>query len=190
MPTTDREIRNALHRDLLRHYWDDPDSLVVDELGLCQGLARIDIAVVNGRIHGFEIKSDRDTLERLPGQCEIYNKTLDRITLVVGGVHLEKAASMVPAWWGIVEAQIKTGNIQFRTVREGKQNPSVDRFAVAQLLWRDEALEVLDELGVSKGLRSKTRSELWEKLAKELSADRLCRVVRDRVKERGNWRSA
>ena len=57
----DVDIRRAL-RTRVRDSDDMKEALVVDELGLCQGRARIDLAVVNSSLHGYEIKSERDTL--------------------------------------------------------------------------------------------------------------------------------
>jgi hypothetical protein len=97
----DIHIRTALKSKLLSHYAKDPSTLIVDELGLRHGAARVDVAVINGVIHGFELKSDCDTLKRLPSQIKVYNSVLDRITLVVGNRHLKDSINLVPKWWGI-----------------------------------------------------------------------------------------
>jgi hypothetical protein len=39
----------------------DLDTRVVEEMGIWAGSVRVDIAVINGEFHGFELKSDRDT---------------------------------------------------------------------------------------------------------------------------------
>ena len=78
----DIDIRQVLLKKLSAEYRYDPDTIIIEELGLCQGEARIDLALVNGFIHGYEIKSERDTLERLPSQIEIYCRTLDTVTIV------------------------------------------------------------------------------------------------------------
>jgi hypothetical protein len=52
--------------------------------GLDHGQVFVDVAVINGEIHGYELKSERDTLERLPRQVEVYSAVLGRATLVVG----------------------------------------------------------------------------------------------------------
>lgn len=36
-------------------------------------VARLDTGVVNGQLVGYDIKSDHDNLDRLPGQMEVYN---------------------------------------------------------------------------------------------------------------------
>jgi hypothetical protein len=53
----DRDVREALHRKVLKEHHGDADTLVLDELGLRHGTCRVDIAVVNGYLHGYEIKS-------------------------------------------------------------------------------------------------------------------------------------
>ena len=63
--TKDLDIRSALHAKRLRRLKAKPDTLVIDELGLAHASSRIDVAVINGCIHGYEIKSAKDTLDRL-----------------------------------------------------------------------------------------------------------------------------
>ncbi len=50
------------------------------------GSSRIDVAAINGRITGCEIKSTRDDFARLARQVEIYSAVLDVAILVVEGV--------------------------------------------------------------------------------------------------------
>ncbi len=185
----DIDIRRALLVDKRLHF-DEPDTRIVEELGLCQGVARVDIAVVNGSIHGYEIKSERDTLARLPGQIDIYSRALDSVTIVSAPIHAAKTAKVVPSWWGIWIAVQHEDELRLETSRESRPNPEVDPFSVAQLLWRDEALQVLVDSGLASGLRSKPRLELWRRLASDLTIKELGDVVRERLKHRGaNWRA-
>jgi hypothetical protein len=75
----DSDIRKLLLSHLSSQDEDNP-SLVVEELGLNQGDARIDVAVVNGHLHGYEIKSDRDSLRRFHRQ--------ERVNYRAGRKHL------------------------------------------------------------------------------------------------------
>lgn len=95
-PPADVDIRPVLRRSLLASTAGE-GSVVVEELGLCRGRVRVDLAVVNGSLHGYEIKSDRDSLDRLAGQADVYSKVLDQVTLVVGERHLAHAMDRVPA---------------------------------------------------------------------------------------------
>jgi hypothetical protein len=186
----DIDIRRALRQDARLHYG-EPDTRVVEELGLCQGIARVDIAVVNGSIHGYEIKSERDTLARLPGQIDVYSRALDFVTIVTAPAHADKVSRSVPAWWGVWIALQSDGRPRFEIMREAQANTDVAPFAVAQLLWREEALGALEQRNLATGLRSKPREELWHRLASELSLKELSEIVRETLKVRGStWRSA
>lgn len=185
----DMDIRHALHQDLKAQHSGDPSTLIVDELGLCQGVSRVDVAVINGSLTGFEIKSERDTLVRLPAQQEVYSRTLDFVTLIVNRQHLEAVDKLVPDWWGLQEATETDGVVVINTLRAGRENPGVDPYSVAQLLWRDETLDALKEKGLDKGLLSKPRQALWMALASNVEPDELKTIVRTRLKARANWRS-
>jgi hypothetical protein len=186
----DSDIRKVILSDLGREYRSDPDTMIIEELGLCQGEARIDIAVVNGSIQGYEIKSNQDTLKRLAGQVAIYSRVLDSITLVVGSEHFDEALKIIPKWWGVIVAREKRpGQLHLKRRRKGKSNPSLDPFAVVQLLWRDEAFEALKKLDLHKGLVNKPRNILWNKLADHLATDELLVLVRNLLRSRENWRS-
>lgn len=162
----DIHIRKALKQQVLQRYIKDNNAIIVDELGVRHGAARIDIAVINGIIHGYELKSDFDTLIRLPNQSGYYNSVFDRMTLVVGKKHLSDAIKIIPIWWGVklVEKGVR-GGTQFTSIRRPTNNPYQDILSLAKLLWREEALTLLEEIGKAEGFRSKTRSVLYLRLA-------------------------
>lgn len=187
--TNDVEIRHRFHRRRLAKYHAAPDTLVVDELGLKHGRCRADIAVVNGRLVGYEIKSDKDNLSRLGEQIRSYNDVFDFSTIVLGAKHLAAASALVPDWWGIVVAnQGPRGGIQFTTVRRPHINRETNLHAIAQLLWKDEAAEILTELGVPKSTLRQPRSVLYSLLVESLSPSQLRSHVRSCLKSRKNWR--
>jgi len=185
----DFDIREVLLFELGRKYKNDPDTMIIEELGLCQGEARVDIAVVNGSIQGYEIKSNQDTLRRLAGQATIYNRALDSVTLIVGNEHLDEALKVIPKWWGVIEARKKKRNIDLHEFRTCQENPALDSEAIIQLIWRNEALGVLRKMGLHKGYVSKSKWVLWERIMDELSLNELREEVRNTLKSRENWRS-
>lgn len=188
--TNDIEIRKALKRNLVAAFRTDPDTLILEELGLRHGATRVDVAVVNGCLHGFEVKSDRDTLKRLPRQVRMYSEILDYVTLLVGQRHAGKAESAVPQWWGIQVAEHgRDGEVQLLDVRRPLENPSRDKLAIAKLLWRDEALAFLEDMGAAEGVRSKPRRVVYERLAEIIPLDALRARVRHQLKSRTDWRS-
>lgn len=186
----DVDIRRKLRSDMERLHGADPETLILDELGLCQGTARVDVAVVNGTLHGYEIKSERDTLSRLPGQQDIYSRALDYVTIVTAESHAAKVAKVVPSWWGITAAtRTRRGTVRLTPMRPATMNPKIDALALAQLLWRGEALDELEQRGLADGLRGKPRAALWAQLASNLTVKELGDVVRSRLKQRPDWRA-
>lgn len=187
----DIDVRRALHEVMLETHQAEPDTLVLHEMGLVHGNSRVDVAVINGSIHGYEIKSDRDTLRRLPRQVERYCKVLDLATMVVGECHAEKVSELVPEWWGIWIAVGQVGGpVEFEEWRPARENPATDPLAVARLLWRDEALQMLEQLGEAQGVRSKSKRHVYARLMEVKSGQALFDAVREQLKVRyleGNW---
>lgn len=186
----DLDIRKSLHKRISSLFRDDPDLLIVDELALCQGDARVDVAVINGSLHGFEIKSSRDTLERLPAQQEIYGRVLDTMTLVLSEGHLEKAKTIIPKWWGIIRVKEKHRSLFLKQIRKPQVNNHIDCYHLAQLLWREEALIILQKHGLANRLKSKPRRFLWHALSESFTHSELNKLVRETLRNRLNWRVA
>lgn len=184
----DCDIRASL-RDFLASAHAEENALLLDELGLCDYEARVDLAVINGSLNGFEIKSDADTLERLPRQQVAYSRALETVTIVVGPKYAETIATHIPSWWGIIKAVSVNGSIELNTVRQAARNPSPDPVAIASFLWRDEALAILREIGADRGVTSKPRQKVWQRLSEKLPIEELSERVRNCLKARANWRS-
>lgn len=189
LTTCDNLIRGALKRDLRAQFQGDPETVILDELGVRHGAARVDLVVVNGSLIGFELKSDCDDLRRLPRQARIFSGMLDRMTLVVGHRHADEAVRAVPDWWGVKLAEVgPDGRVRFIDLREPSDNPSPDGLAIAKLLWREEALSFLEEIGAAGGLRSKPRATIYARLVELVELDSLRAFVRSRFRCRKGWR--
>ncbi|NJL73244.1 MAG: sce7726 family protein [Candidatus Competibacteraceae bacterium] len=185
----DCDVRDAVHRKVLADHHCEPETLVLDELGLQNGACRVDIAVINGFIHGFEIKSDSDTLDRLPRQIDLYGEVLDRATIVVGERHSDTILHFLPSWWGIKVAERgRRGAVHLHDVRRPCRNSGIIPEAVAALLWSSEAIDILEKYGAARGVRGKRRELQYQRLAEVLPIDILCEEVRLRLKERSGWR--
>jgi len=189
MFTNDKIIRKALLEYLTGLHSGDSKLRIVEELSVKQGAARVDIAVINGVLHGYEIKSDRDTLLRLPDQMNLYNSVFGQLTLVVGKSHLHEAINLIPSWWGIMIAKIDTnGNVMLQTIRVAKDNLHQENSAIAGLLWRNEALELLECAGQAQGFRSKPRVAIYEKLSTVFNQCSLEQKVREVLFSREDWK--
>lgn len=176
-----------MRRELRREHGVDSGTFYRYELGICLGETRVDVAAINGRISGYEIKGDRDRLDRLERQIGLYNQVLDTAVIVTEDRFASQAADIVPLWWGIWKCSPAGRWPTIEQVRPGGTNPKPNPFAVAQLLWRDEAYEELLARELATGLRSATRWQLWETLAASLTPVELGAVVRARLRARRGW---
>jgi hypothetical protein len=179
----DRTIRTALKLKLLVEQT-HVDTVLLEELGLCRGLVRIDIAVVNGALHGYEIKSDLDSLHRLQNQAHVYSKILDYATLVVGTRLLEDAVKVIPEWWGVLYVQLGTDGLEFKTVRNATPNSGRDPRALAELLWFEESITLLERFAAARGVRGKPRRVLWDRISERVQVDEIAADVRCALKSR------
>lgn len=178
----DHDIRPALRRLVQELEADSPDCVVIEELGLNKGAVRVDVAVVNGIMHAYEIKSDADSLRRLTKQVEYYGRCFDRVSLVLGQKHLELAEKAVPLWWELLRVAPGGDGPEFQTVRSGQQNPARDARALIELLWREDTLALLEKKGAAKGVRSKSREVLWDRAAEMLGLEEIADAVRAHLK--------
>lgn len=183
----DCDIRHLLGETYLRGYLQDSASIVVEEFSIMNGDSRVDIAVVNSVLHGIEIKSQYDSLQRLPRQCEFYNQIFDLVTIVCAPNHLKDVQSIVPSWWEIL--LVDSENREIILFRAGARNAAVCSQSLVRLLWRDEVLQALKEFDLDRGFRSKPCNVLWNRLATELPLGDLNELVRSVLKSRTCWQS-
>lgn len=188
-PLRDRCIRQALVKKRLRKHLSQPDTLLIHELGLAHARNRIDVATLNGAIHGYEIKSEQDSLDRLPRQLETYCQTLQKLTLIVAARHVDHALDMVPDWVGVWKVSAgPRGGVHFNVCQEGRRNRNVDLFLLAHLLWRDEAQSYLAQRGAAaKELRA-PRAELYRQLVEDVTEQQLVAFIKSSMMQRRAWR--
>lgn len=184
----DSEIRSVLRSRLSPKCTHKSRTVLIEELGLCRGQVRVDLSVVNGLLHGYEIKSDRDSLRRLAAQAELYGRVFDRATLVVGERHLTQALEGVPDWWGILLARRSTNGLQLKTVRSPRNNPKKDPRALVELLWRDDAIALLEKRDAAKGVRGKPRWMAWDRICAVCGVEEIGAAVRAQLKARAKKR--
>ena len=182
-------IRKAFHISFLQKDHASPNTLVIDELGIEHGKCRADIVVINGYIKGYEIKSEKDSLIRLKNQVELYNAVFDYSSVILEKRHLKDVRNFIPQWWGIILVmENEKGLVCFETIREPSQNLLIDDYAVAQLLWRSEAQEILKNFGVSGKQLRECRANLYQYIIDILDPNVLRELVREYLKKRRGWR--
>ena len=182
----DADIRTPLHDWLWQAHLPCDDTVIIHELSIPRPSARVDIAVVNGQICGFEIKSDVDGLSRLPRQVKSFNAIFDSVSVVTTRRHIESAKKIVPNWWGIL-APLANG--EFEYVRQSLGNPMRDAVAVLHMLTRYELCDVLAAHKLLRGFKSKTRPILIRAISDFLTVDEQLFAARYALKQRSRGQS-
>ena len=144
----DGDIRRPLHDWLVESHSHDPDTGIIHELKMPRPSARVDIAVVNGEIAGFEIKSDVDSLKRLPHQVVAFSRYFDRVCVVTTARHATSVRQLVPTWWGILLPIVTDRDCSFEPLQSLGINPSIDSAALLYSLTCRELNSMLAGFGI------------------------------------------
>jgi hypothetical protein len=179
----DKDIRQPLHDWLLSLHPHDLDTSVIYELKLPRPSARVDVAVVNGELAAFEIKSDADTLSRLPRQIASFSKVFDRICVVTTVRHQANVERYIPSWWGIAVADTRCGHIDLTFLRKPQLNPAPDQSALLYALHVPELIALLKDCSGKASPRSLNKTGLVE-LAIRLPAHDVRRAARNALRRR------
>lgn len=189
MPLRDADIRDALRRRTARLHADDAHTRIVEELDLGPG-ARADVVVLNGRIEGYEIKSDVDTLTRLAHQAAAYEAVCDRVWVVTTDRLLPTVQERLPPWWGVLLATGRSTEVKLLRRRAARAHPGQRSAALAELLWRAELVELNDRLGLAPARSRTTAPVLRTAVSDAYSPRKLATEVRQAMLVRGDWRAA
>ncbi len=183
----DADIRQILRATHLSKYLSDGHSKVVEELQIPAAKAIIDMAVINGHLHGFEIKSASDTLQRLPGQIEAYTKVFDYLSIVTEDKYHQRIIESTPKWVSVYTCIQFKGKCKLKLERRGTINHDKNGFYIAKLLWHNELVEVLTE----QQIRFRKKDRAWllcEALSEGLTINELAKIVREKLKSRIDWK--
>lgn len=179
----DPHIREILRETELLQYSVDPNSKIVEEFRLPVAGARIDIAVINGSFHGYEIKSASDTLKRLPDQLKSYELVFDYLTVVTEEKYCQKILSIVPDWVGVSICTETNDLGEVLEVKQSLPNWKKNGFYVAKLLWKEELILLLSSQGITFN-KSDRAWTLCEIAANKIDTEILSKFVRDILKAR------
>jgi hypothetical protein len=144
----------------------------------------VDVALINGCLAGYEIKSEVDSFARLQMQQASFSSVFERMTLVVTHCHLRAAPRAVPPWWEILEAQ--GGN--FKVVRRGRANPNLNLEHLLYVLTKPELLRMEDELKSGAISAKRKKSEIIDSILSVRQSRRTLSLARDTLKGRASGR--
>ena len=158
------------------------NAVIVNEMVVANWSRRVDIAVANGRLHAYEIKSDADTLKRLPGQVELFSSHFDKLILVVASKFVSTVLSEYPSEVGVLEVVYENKKIHFRQARAGRIVETKDHKILSGFLTKLDMYKFLRMEGVTADI-SMARADLIE-LMRSTSVRSLRQYVISTVKEK------
>ena len=133
----DPEIRALLYPLLL-------GGVRIDELPT--GTTRADVVHITEHfMHGYEVKGDGDTLQRVANQLRCYGEVYDFVTFIITEKHLPKLLPLLPEWVGILVATAEG----LRPHRAAGYNATVERAPLAKLLLLEEVKQFLLAQGLT-----------------------------------------
>jgi hypothetical protein len=110
------------------------------------GPCKADLVILNGTSTVYEVKSERDNVDRLRDQVAAYRRVFSKINVIAAEDHVKAVTDVVPTDVGIL---VLSSRHQISTLREAIDRPdAIEPCAVFDSLHRNEALKVLEIFGI------------------------------------------
>lgn len=187
--SSEQAIRALVKARLPRLLRKQEKAFLVEEMEVCSGRARIDLAVIGDQLIGIEIKGPDDSVYRLPEQVLAYSQCFDQVVLIVHESLADKARILIPDWWGLIAGGEADGRLRYRVERRPSANPSLNLEKVLSLLWREEIDAIFfDFFGFSsrsRATKKSIRAELLARIEPPVLHDASLRKLRERTDWRG-----
>lgn len=158
------------------------NAVLINEMVIANWNRRADLAVANGRLYAYEIKSDLDTLDRLEGQVYAYLDRFDKVTVVTTPKFVLSVASQMPDQVEIWEASRQNQSVILRMARRGRTKDITSRRMLCGFLLKTELLSLLRKHGI--GASVSTPREALIPLMQGVSVKDLRPYVLDCLKNR------
>lgn len=156
----------------------DDDAVLISEMTVANWSRRADVVLANGSLWAFEVKSELDSLTRLPGQLDAFTTHFEKVCVVCAPRFETGARALLPEGVGLWVAE-DDGSLRER-VRP--RYTRLTKTASVGLMKANELRALLSCNGFT-GIADVPRSGLVE-LAMQLPANDLASAARDAVKRR------
>lgn len=111
------------------------------------GKAKADVVILNGTSTVYEIKSERDNLDRLQHQLASYQEVFDRVNVLTSEEHAAAVEALAPSTVGIL---VLTSRFHISTRRPAhSDHRRIQPTSILDSLQRAEARLVLERCGVA-----------------------------------------
>lgn len=110
------------------------------------GSSKADVVILNGTSTAYEIKSERDSIARLPGQLDSYLKVFASVNVVTSSSHLDGVLRIAPKDVGVM---VLSPRFTISVVRDALDAPArIDPCMVLDSIRLPEARSILTSLGI------------------------------------------
>jgi len=111
------------------------------------GTSKADLVILNGTSTVYEIKSERDNLDRLSAQLASYFKVFSRVNIITSESHVETVLGIVPPYVGVL---LLNKRLKISTVRAAQDRlEDLCQLTILDSLHRHEAFEILRAFDLS-----------------------------------------
>lgn len=127
--------------------------------------SRLDFLRINGASISYEIKSEVDSLQKLPRQTKDYSNLFEYNFLVLDNIHLKKARKMIPDNYGIIVAE----NDQLTIKRQAKKQNQFSAEKQLALFTQKELHKYFktNKTEILKKFPKKTINEVFKQMLKD-----------------------
>ncbi|RRO01531.1 sce7726 family protein [Pectobacterium aquaticum] len=158
------------------------DAAIINEMVVANWSRRADLAVANGHLQAFEIKSDFDSLKRLDGQLETFTSRFEKVTVVCAPKFTYEVTKKVTPDVGVIEYLNDNKGIRFKIIQRGRISPITNKKVYISFLLKKELQLLLTEN--YKNYFSESSRNSLEHLAEKIPLSKIRCFVLNAIKKR------
>ncbi|MBN3065147.1 sce7726 family protein [Pectobacterium aquaticum] len=158
------------------------DAAIINEMVVANWSRRADLAVANGHLQAFEIKSDFDSLKRLDGQLETFTSRFEKVTVVCSPKFTYEVTKKVTPDVGVIEYLNTNKGIHFKIIQRGRVSIIGNKNIYMSFLLKKELQLLLIENG--KRFLSESGRETLERIAEQIPLSKIRKFVLISIKQR------
>jgi len=158
------------------------DATIINEMVVANWSRRADLAIANGSLQAFEIKSDFDSLKRLDGQLETFNSRFEKVTIVCATKFTCEVSKRVSSDVGVVEFQSDNSGVRFKIIKKGRVCSRLNKGVYLDFLLKSELKDLLNQYGIT--FSNDSHRDYLEVLASRLALNKIRNFVITSIKNR------
>src|SRR5690554_653546 len=190
------DIRFEINNLILNNYWNESviksafvrqhliqksPRLNITIFELNAGSSRADIAVINGRSHVYEIKTEYDSFERLNKQMNDYENLFDYLHIIIPKEKVNIALESLDESVGIIYYyKNRLGNINFKTYRNSKLNKRLNPYEQLMTFTKSELLGLIKQ----SNNYSLVKQDIVYSLMTQMRPDQINELYREYTKDK------